>query len=537
MPLNFSAIDLSRQLIEALKDPAAYDHDVDRISVIETHISWVILTGIFAYKLKKPVCFSFADFSTLDKRLFYCEEEMRLNSRLAPELYLGVVAITGTHQRAHLNGRGPAIEYCVKMREFPQSGLLSYLSRHDQLSRQHIDQLSDKLARFHDSIESVRCDEKLGLPSDVDYWARDNFSEISTHLSTSREREKLDVLSNWSTAEYRSRLPSLKARWANGFIRECHGDMHLGNIALIEQQVTIFDGIDFNEQLRWIDVMNEVAFLTMDLCSRGHHGFANRFTNTYLEYTGDYSGLDVFRYYLVYRAMVRAKVAILRSGQSNLSTRELAGLKREYDAYIDLAARFVRDRPAGLIITHGLSGSGKSFVTQGLIEQFDAVRIRSDVERKRRAGLAPKASSHSKLGQGLYAAGSSDETYSSLADIAREILQAGFSVIVDASFLDPKYRSQFKTLASELGKPFAILACHASNDVLRQRVIARARPGDDEPRDPSEADLTVLNAQLENYQRLDDEHSRDVISLDTTGDVDYKSLAQEIIGRWRDGYH
>ncbi|MEN6585793.1 MAG: AAA family ATPase, partial [Sulfuricella sp.] len=299
-------------------------------------------------------------------------------------------------------------------------------------------------------------------------------------------------LRQWSEDEFTRRRANLAARREHGFVRECHGDLHLGNMAWIDDQPVLFDCIEFNPALRWIDVINDTAFAVMDLHDRGRPDLAWHFLNTYLEQTGDFGGLSLLPYYLSYRAMVRAKVSCIRADQGGLSPEQLQAACQQTAAYLHLAALFTRPPRPWLLITHGYSGSGKTTASQFLLERTGAIRLRSDVERKRLFGLAPNARSQSGIDQGLYAPDAHVITYRRLEELAREVLLAGFPAIVDAAFLKRIERDAFRALALELGIPFMILELHAEGGELRRRIVQREHLG----RDASEATLQVLEAQL-----------------------------------------
>ncbi len=514
----------SDKLIVSLCNPSIYEHAGSDISIIETHISWVLLTGEYAYKIKKPIQFSFVDFSTLEKRKFYCHEELRLNTRLAPKLYLDVVAITGSPEHPSFKKSGVPIEYAVKMRQFSQQSLLSYLSAHGQLLQQHIDEMAKEIAEFHLCIDKISAEGKLGTPEDIDYWVTDNFEQIESNHKDENNLSLLKIIKTWSKEEYLDKYTRLQKRRADGFIRECHGDMHLGNMVVNDHRVTIFDGIDFNEHLRWIDVMSEVAFVTMDLCDRGHTEFANRFINLYLQHTGDYEGLGVFKYYLVYRAIVRAKVALLRISQKHLSETQEKNILSEFRSYIELASQYIAEHKVVLIITYGLSGSGKSTFTESLLELIGAIRLRSDVERKRLYGYVASKHTQSRVNEVIYTQQSSRETYKRLANLSKSILESGYSVIVDACFLERELRDEFRILAAELGLPFIILEFQATENCLKQRLITRAK----DKCEPSEADIEVLHSQLGKYVPLDENEKMYTISINTEEDVHISDIAKAI---------
>lgn len=497
-------------LIEALQKTALYDHPVQGFRVVETHISWVLLTGPYAYKIKKPVDLGFLDFSTLEKRHHYCEEEVRLNRRLAPELYLDVIPITGKATSPVLGGKGEIIEYAVKMREFSQSAQLDRVLARGELRTEHIIRLAQLVAEFHRHTAVALTDSPFGTADQVWQPVLQNFKQIQPHLDTEEDRSLLEKLRIWSEQAHARLTTEWDARKRDGFIRECHGDMHLANMALVDEDILIFDCIEFSERLRWIDVMSEVAFVTMDLYDRGRPGLAHRFLNDYLQHSGDYRGLQVLCFYQVYRALVRAKVACIRLAQTGLSEQERAAGRSHFRQYIRLAERYTHRVPTPLIITHGLSGSGKTTISDALLESSGAVRLRSDVERKRLFGLPAAARSDSGIATGLYTPDASIRTYERLAALAGTVIGAGFPVIVDAAFLQRRQREQFRRIAESLQVPFVIFHCTASPELLRQRVQHRETQG----RDASEATLRVLEHQLATQEPLHSDEANHIFTIE-----------------------
>lgn len=505
------AEDSQSALIKALLDPAHYDHPVSAVELIETHISWVLLTGTYAYKIKKSVNLGFLDFSSLEKRRFYCQEELRLNRRFAPQLYLDVITISGTPQQPVLNGAGITIEYAVKMRQFPQEALLDHMLECGQLGPAAVDEVAREVARFHAMIAATPAPTEFGTPAAVQQPVMENFAQIAERSAGRPEGNMLAVLKEWSMAEFTRQHENLAARKENNYIRECHGDLHLGNMTWINGAVTLFDCIEFNPNLRWIDVMSDAAFVIMDLHDRGRSDLAQRFLNSYLEQSGDFDGLRVLNYYLVYRAMVRAKVACIRGCQEGLDEEHQRHAWEQARTYLELASRFTRSTRPCLIITHGYSGSGKTTATQYLLEHSSAIRVRSDVERKRLFGLAPHERSQSGLNAGIYSADAHNQTYRRLEQVAREILQAGYPAIVDAAFLKQAERREFQAMADELKVPFVILHLQADNTTLRQRISGRQEQG----KDASEATLQVLERQFQNSEGLAPEEIASTWVLDT----------------------
>ncbi len=466
--------------------------------VLETHISWVILAGPFAYKLKKPVDVGFADFTTLESRRRYCEEELRLGRRTAPSLYLAVIPITGTRMAPRIGGEGQPIEWAVRMRRFPQAALLDRLATWRALDAGLVDSLADVVADFHAAIPRAPSASPFGTPEEIRAESEGNFTGIRDHAGPLLGPAALGPLHAWAVREGERLEPHFARRHAGGFVRECHGDLHLGNVALIDGRPVPFDAIDFSERLRWIDVTSEVAFTAMDLEAHGLPRLAHRFVDAYLARTGDYAGLPALRYYQAYRSLVRAKVAAIRLDQAGDGDDTRENAVREIRRYIALAETALAPARPALVAMHGLPGSGKTTFAQELLEALGGIRIRSDVERKRVHGLAAEARSASAPGEGLYDREADDRTQSRLLEAVREVLDAGRIAIVDSTGILRANRLEMGELARDRGVPFVLACLGAPEPLLRERIRARERAG----RDASEAGLAVLARQLERLEPL-----------------------------------
>lgn len=474
-------------LIQALLDPRRYPQAVAQVELVQTHISWVLLAGDFAYKIKKPLKLAFLDFSTLAQRQRCCLEELRLNRRFAPELYLDVLPIFNTPQQPQWAGAGAAIEYAVKMRRFDDAARLDRVCARGELQAAHLSDLADSLHAFHAAAAIAPPNSRFGAPAQVLAPALANFDDLR-RLSGAGVAARLAVLRAWTEAQHRQLTPLLQARQHAGRVRECHGDLHLANLVLIAGRVRMFDCIEFNEALRWIDVASEIAFTYVDLLAHQQAGLANWFVNEVLSRSGDYEAAPLLRFFAVYRALVRAKVAALRAAQTE-------GDEREALTYVSLAERLVAPPPARLLITHGLSGCGKTLASSQWLQsdrQASTLRLRSDVERKRLFGLASSARTGAHPNAGIYTPAANLRTYAHLRAQAAGLLRAGWSVIVDAAFLKRAERADFRALAGELGLAFGILAPPATPAQLRQRIQERSALG----QDASEATLAVLAQQM-----------------------------------------
>ncbi len=489
-----------KKLLESMSKAAFYPHPVRKIERIETHISMVFLTGDYVYKLKKPVDFGFLDFTRLKDRKFYCGEEIRLNRRTAPDLYLDVVAICRAGEEYYLCTEPGAdndtiVEYAVKMRQFDHSRQLDLLLDKHQIALSQIDELAEHIADFHQRVAIADQHSRYGSPEVLLKPCLENLAVISPG-------DDAKQLLNWTNNTWEKLKPIFKQRKKNRHVRECHGDLHLGNIAIVSQgkqeKITLFDCIEFSEDLRWIDTISDLAFLLMDLEGRNQYPFSTHCLNHYLSITGDYEALRVLVFYKVYRALVRAKVAALQKQSV------------EEGHYIKLALSMIKERKPVLFITFGLSGSGKTWGSQKIADQFGLVHIRSDVERKRLAGMDQnshepdkshelnKSRMRSGLGEGLYSPEMNSKTYAHLLQSASMILDSGHSLVVDATFLNISDRQVYADLAAKKNVKFAILNFQATIPQLEQNILQRNKRGDD----ASDAGIEVLHRQLKMFDSL-----------------------------------
>lgn len=484
------------------------------VRLIETHISWVLLAGEQAFKLKKPVRLPFVDFSTLALRRHFCEEEQRLNQRLAPQVYLGVQAITGSPDAPMLGGEGPAIEYAVCMRRFAPGALLSERLAAGVLGAEELQGLAQRLGLFHQQAAVASPDQGWGQAPQIEQAALKVLAQLQAALGEG----PVAALRQWVQAQARVLAPVWQARLEQGWVREGHGDLHLNNCVLTESGATGFDCIEFDPALRWIDVVSDLGFLTMDLHAHGRPDLAACVLDPYLQQTGDYAGLAVLRFYEVYRALVRALVASLSPPKSGAPD------------YLACAQGLIQGQAGGprLLITLGLSGSGKSTVAAQLLPVTGAVRLRSDVERKRLFGLQALQRSDA-LGLSLYTPEATRRTFDRLHEQAAAALRAGWPVVVDAAFLRRGERDRFQALARSLGLPFGVLYCHCDPALMRSRIQARQARGDD----ASEATPEVLQSQLKGPSGPEADEQAWVLSVDTTqalSPADISALAR----RWQD---
>ena len=486
-----------------LLEADAYPHVVSGLRLVETHISWVFLTGEYAYKVKKPVDLGFVDFSTLERRKFFCEEELRLNSRTSNHLYLDIVPIGFVNGKPKI-GLQPAADYAVRMRQFSDDARLDRRLEAGWLDAEDMRKIASLLASFHrqlpprTGVDPALAAEQAGQP------ALDNFLHLEGDHISKESRRHINIIEAWTQDQAKSLIPVFEQRADEGFIRECHGDLHLANLFKQDGRIYPYDCLEFNPDLRWIDQVSDIAFLVMDLMARDRTDLAYTFLNTWLEQSGDYDGLAVLRFYLVYRCMVRLKVASIQTEQLHEDAQGEHAIKARQ--YLELA-RALTDTPdhPRMVLMHGFSASGKTYTSGKLITAMPAIRVRSDLERKRLHGIPrhqhPESGIESGIESGLYSGAATEQTYMTLARHVETGLRAGFNMIADAAFLKREWRSHFLDLALRLGAQASITECSTPIETLKARIRQRVAVGQDE----SDADIAVLEYQLAHFDPLEDE--------------------------------
>lgn len=503
------AVTQQSSLIASLLKRGSYPHPVSSLKLLETHISWVVLTGSFAYKIKKAVRLDFLDFSTLERRRHFCQEELRLNRRLAPGLYLEVVPICGSVERPSIGGDGNAIEYALKMVQFPQGAQLDNQLDAGLLRTTDMLALAETVAGYHSEATSLSYKTEEDSVERVRAPMLDNFPPVKRLA----DMDMLQALKEWTEKSLRDLEPTLIRRRKNAFVRECHGDLHLANLVRLSGGIVAFDCVEFSADLRNIDVISDVSFLVMDLVARARQDLAYVLLNRYLECTGDYSGMAVFSLYFVYHCMIRAKVASIRSAERMEAAgrgQDIHGLKHN----LVVAFRWI-ERPAPkLIAMHGYSGSGKTWMSSQLMSQLPAIRVRSDIERKRLFDLDETASTDSRPGRGIYTEQATAGVYARLIETAERLLEAGFNVIVDASFLGQTERRLVAALADRLSVPLVFVHTSANDAELVRRLQGRGAG------DVSEANTEVLQHQYENADPLNAAEQEQTVFVATDTDVD-----------------
>ena len=517
-PVAIEAID--DRLIRGLMRPGAFDHPVENVELVETHISWLIFAGEFVYKLKKPLKLDFLDFSKLEQRRFYCEEEVRLNRPWAPEIYLDVVPVSIVDDQPLFGGPGSPVEWAVRMWRFDPERTLDRQLDAGMLSVDDVRQLANHVADRHEQAPRAPASARARVLALAETFMWDNFDVLDGHVDATLVGE----LRDWTRQELERRRAMLAKRFDDGYVRDCHGDLHLGNLVRLESGITTFDCIEFDEDLRQIDTMCDLGFLIMDFLARDREDLASQCLDRYLEVTGDYRGLAVLRLFVVYRSLVRAKVEVIRSqerGDAEASVLDLL----QADAHCELALRVAHAEKPVLILMHGLSGTGKTWVSGRLLSALPAVRVRSDIERKRLFGIGETASTRSAPGEGLYDEENNRLVYDHLVDVATSIIAAGYNAIVDAAFLREQERRRFVELGNDRGIATVIVDVTADRETVEARLGQREADG----MDASEAGMAVLEFQARVHEALTEAERRISVACDNSVSIDVQKIVTSIL--------
>ncbi|MBO3461691.1 AAA family ATPase [Aetokthonos hydrillicola Thurmond2011] len=497
-------------LIQKMLQPGFYPHPVkEPIQLIQTHISYVLLTGDFAYKLKKPMNFGFLDFSTLEKRKHFCEEELRLNKRGAPELYLEVLPVTLEEEKYSLGGTGEPVEYALKMHAFPQEGLFSNLFEQGKLNEGHLEQLGQVVAQYHRKTETNDYIKTFGEVPQVRAAIDENYEQTMKYIGGPQTQKQFEETKEYTDRFFAERPELFKSRVENNFIRECHGDLHMRNICLWHDKITLFDCIEFNEPFRFVDVMYDVAFTVMDLEARHSRELGNAFLNTYVEQTGDWEGLQVLPLYLSRQAYVRAKVGSFVLDDPGISQAEKEEALKTAANYYKQAWDYTKPKQGKLILMSGLSGSGKSTTARYLARKLGAIHVRSDAVRKHLGGIPLSE----RGGDDLYTPEMTKKTYGRLLDLGVMLASQGFPVILDAKYDQHQLREEAIAQAQKHQIPLQIIYCKAPVEVLRSRLENRTG-------DIADATANLLTSQIEKAEAFSEQEKPLVKILDTTEPIE-----------------
>jgi uncharacterized protein len=496
--------------IEQMLQPEFYPHQVkEPIQLIQTHISYVLLTGDYAYKVKKPMNFGFLDYSTLEKRRHFCQEELRLNKRGAAELYLEVLPLTLVGEQYQLGGTGEPVEYVLKMRQFPTDGLFSKMFEQDQLNEAHLEELGRVVAQYHEKTQTNDYIRSFGEVKQVRASLDENYEQTNKYIGGPQTQEQFEETKQYTDTFFAQRRELFQSRIQNAYIRECHGDLHLGNICLWKDKIWLFDCIEFNEPFRFVDVIYDVAFTVMDLDARQRKDLGNVFLNTYMEQTGDWEGLQLLALYLSRQAYVRAKVTSFLLDDPNIPTPVKEEATKTAANYYKLAWEYTKPRQGRIILMSGLSGSGKSTTARYLARQLQAIHVRSDAVRKHLAGIPLLE----RGGDDVYTPEMTQKTYARLLELGILLANEGYVVILDAKYDRQQLREEVIASAQEYQIPLEILSCTAPIEVLQQRLQNRTG-------DIADATVDLLASQQEKAEPLTEKEKPFVKIVDTTQPIE-----------------
>ena len=531
------------ELVKALLSSDAYPHHPRKVELAQTQMSLVFMTGPFVYKVKKPVNLGYLDYTTLEKRLFFCQQEVKLNRRLCPEVYLGVASICRKGDRLVVEGEGEVMEYAVKMQQLPQDRMMDVLLEHNQVTEDMVRRVATKMAQFHREADTSPAISAFGSLDIIETNTEENFSQTEKYIGTAISAKEYETIKDYTHRFIEEQAPLFHRRVKEGRIRDCHGDLHAANICFSEiprciggsDGLVIYDCIEFNDRFRYCDVASEIAFLAMDLDFHNHMDLSKVFSRAYIQLSHDNEIRPLLAFYKGYRASVRGMVECFKSEDSLVPAPDRERALQRAQAYFRLAVSYIaatrgRDRrtspltPRGrelergrrpcLFITVGLVGTGKTALAEALAKKLDMIVISSDVVRKRLAGIPLAERHYEELDKGLYSLESTRRTYDALFEEADKLLAQGNSVILDASFRNAKERQRARQVAQTRDAHFWIIEVTCPEEIVRQRLEQRLH----QTNVPSDGRWEIYVAQKQDFEPVETELPH--IRLDTSHPLD-----------------
>ncbi|MDA1226407.1 MAG: hypothetical protein BZY79_04860 [SAR202 cluster bacterium Casp-Chloro-G4] len=534
-------------LVDALLRPEAYPDEPTKVTLLETHVSYLFFVDDVVYKVKKPVDYGFLDFTNLGKRRFYCDREVALNSRMSPDVYMGVVPIRQDGNDIRVEGPGKTIEYAVKMHRLDADKAVSELLRRGLLTSGDVRAIARKVARFHETAATGTEVNDLGDLSSIRRNIEENFEQTERFIGKTITSDEYEDLVEYSRAFMRKNATMFRLRTRQGRIRDGHGDLHASNIflggepeampkdglgavadaeregllriepvSILPEKIHIIDCIEFNDRFRCADVAEDIAFLAMDLDYFGRPDLSREFVEAYVEASGDTGVMALMDFFKTYRAYVRGKVTSFRLDNPDLTNEERLSVAGEAEAYFRLARSYALlsvPRPA-LFIVGGLMGTGKSSIAEELANRWDLHYISSDLTRKRLADVAATQHRYEEYGEGIYSAEYTRMTYEVMLDEARGRLASGEPVVVDATFRAVEERQRFSDAAASLRLETFVVECTAAEGEIKRRLEARI----------THAEETISDGRWELYRRqqadwepITEVRANRLVQLDTTG--------------------
>ena len=513
MPLSL----ITSHILESLKSPTAYPVQTRTVVLIQTHISWLFLTDTHVFKLKKPVNFGFLDFSTLDLRRFYCYEELRLNRRLCPDIYEQVIELRNTDKGASFVGDGEVIEYAVMMKRLPADRMLDRLVDCGNISVEDIWIVAQEISKFHANAPTSPHISAFGTLEQIQFNWRENFEQTLQFRNSTIPQTVSTIISSYVETFTTTQRALFAERIKGGYVRDCDGDIHLGNICLMNNVAYIFDCIEFNERFRYSDTAADIAFLLMDLDFHRRPDLADAALAAYISASDDTDCAKLSTFYKVYRAFVRGKVESMQLNDDGIAPEARDTAQMRAVLYFRLAQGYClrSNLHPTLFITCGTMGCGKSTLVTQLSFELGLATFNSDIVRKQMTGVPPETPVKAAFGDGLYSEEMNRITYLQLKQLADHELAAGHSVVIDAGFRSAAERAEFAQLAVSHGAKFVILFVKCDPDEQRQRLRERSSRGDS----VSDGRVELLDQQLKVFEPPDDAEGT-VELFSTTGSLD-----------------
>jgi aminoglycoside phosphotransferase family enzyme len=513
-------------MVQALLEPKAYPEPTKKIGLEQTQMSFVFLTDNYAYKVKKPVNLGYLDYSTIEKRLYFCNKELELNRRLCSDTYLEVVKITRQHDGFIIGGTAKAIDYAVKMRRLPRGLMMDVLLESNSVSAEMISRLAEKMAAFHQQAKTDKEISSFGQIDTIKQNTEENFSQTDKYIGRTISSRQYRQIMDYSRSFIRENSPLFEKRIQEGRIRDCHGDLHTAHICF-ENGICIYDCIEFNDRFRYGDVASEVAFLAMDLDHHGRADLGHSFVDKYVDFSHDEELKKLLYFYKCYRAYIRGKVACFKLDDPYITQEELVKALEDASGYFDLAYSYVKLSPS-LFITSGLVGGGKSTLVQALAKRLGLVVLSSDVTRKRLASIPETEHHFEDFDTGIYSPNFSRKTYDTMFTEARSILAEGGSVILDASFIKSGDRKGAKELAEEMKARFFVLECNLDENLTRQYLARRL-----EQESVSDGRWEIYQRQKKRFEPVVEVPPRYHVIIDTSQSGD--RIIRQVLDRIKQG--
>jgi len=524
-------------IIKNIGNPKFFGSDVKSVDIIQTHISFIALTGKYAYKIKKQVNYGFLDFSTIEKRKYYCEEEMRLNRRLCPDIYLDVIPITKKNSILELNGDGEIVDYVLKMKEFPQQKIMTNLLKQGKINKEKIENICNILVKFYNSEGHSKEIDRYGALKAIKRNICENFEQTESMIDITIPKGTYENIKIMSNKFFKEKKDLFKKRIKHKYIKNCHGDLHSGNIVVLDEKIYIFDCIEFNNRFRYCDTASDIGFLAMDLDYMNYPYLSSHIIIKYIEKSKDIGILEMLNFYKSYRAYVRGKVIGFKLNDSNNTNENKQDIINTTKKYFDLSEYYAQlfslemniKKPL-IFIIGGLTGTGKSTLSLKISVDYNALLINTDIIRKELAGINMFERHHDEINTGLYAPEKIDQTYEKVIEKAAYFLKNGENVVLDATFQKKKYRDMARRIAKENNAILITVQCECPEDVVRKWLEKRKKT-----KTASDGRWEIYINQKTTFEPFTDEENYIIADISKIGYKDRIDLFKNILAKVKDG--